>query len=415
MKQGTWIVIALVVIVVIIGAIIYMNTRPPRTPGEIPPVVADGDGGESPDGGDTPAIDETPTPATGQPIKIGAILPLTGDAASYGQSCKRGSDLALIGVNAAGGIHGHPLHIIYEDSRAEPTSAIAALNKLVQVDAVSFVVGDMFSHTSLAIAPIAQDAGVVLLSPTASAEALPAVGDKIFTIYPSDSLDGAFVGSFVLDELEMQSVAIIAAQQEAMMVAASAFRDFVEEADLEIVLSEQYSPDTTDFRSILAKANELDPDCIFMPGYVGEVAALLVQKKELDVSAAVVSISTAYDPVIFDLARTAAEGLYLSAPVFNADSDRPEIREFVGSYEGSYNELPDVWAGYGYDAINVSVAAMRSAVEQEIPVERALQAISDYHGVTGVTTFRQDGSVEKELQMMVVKDGRFTPVVDNDA
>lgn len=115
-------------------------------------------------------------------VTVGAILPLTGDAGSYGVGLKRGMDLALDAINLNDGIKGRDLIIAYEDSQADPAKAVSAFNKLRSVDGVPMVLGAMFSAGTLAIAPIAERSKTVLLSPTASAVELTDAGDYIFRI-----------------------------------------------------------------------------------------------------------------------------------------------------------------------------------------------------------------------------------------
>lgn len=100
-----------------------------------------------------------------KPVVIGAILPLTGGAAPYGVGLKKGVDLALDQVNKNGGINGHRLLIVVEDSQADPAKAVSAFNKLRSINAVPMVLGDMFSAGTLAIAPIAERNKIVILSP----------------------------------------------------------------------------------------------------------------------------------------------------------------------------------------------------------------------------------------------------------
>src|SRR5262245_46156569 len=114
-------------------------------------------------------------------LKIGALLPLTGEAASYGVDCRQGVEVAVDEARKKS----IPVTMIYEDTKADPKEAVAAFNKLANVNKVSAILGDMFSSTTLAIAPLAQQAGITLLTPTAADEKIPATGDLIFSIYPS--------------------------------------------------------------------------------------------------------------------------------------------------------------------------------------------------------------------------------------
>ena len=113
-------------------------------------------------------------------VKIGAILPLTGDAALYGEICKSAADLAVEDINAKGGIRGRQLAIIHEDSQADPKLAVSAANKLISVDKVSAIMGAMGSSEVLALAPILNEKKVVLVSPAATSHKISDSGDYIF-------------------------------------------------------------------------------------------------------------------------------------------------------------------------------------------------------------------------------------------
>ncbi len=147
--------------------------------------------------------------SSAESVRIGAILPLTGDAGSYGVGLERGMELALENVNEHGGINGRTLGVVVEDSQADPAKAVSAFNKLRTVDGVPMVIGDMFSAGTLAIAPIAERNKVVLLSPSASAVELTEAGDYIFRIYPSDTYDGMYLATYARKEMHAARVAVI--------------------------------------------------------------------------------------------------------------------------------------------------------------------------------------------------------------
>ena len=105
-------------------------------------------------------------------IKIGAILPLTGDMAKFGASFKKGIDLAVGEINAEGGIRGIKPQIIYEDDAGESKQAVSAFRKLITQHKIHAVIGGVMSSTAMPIAPIAEKEKVVIISPTATAPAL---------------------------------------------------------------------------------------------------------------------------------------------------------------------------------------------------------------------------------------------------
>ncbi len=347
----------------------------------------------------------------GRNVTIGAILPLTGDAGSYGVGLKRGMDTALEHVNAAGGINGRNLVIKVEDSQADPAKAVSAFNKLRSVDRVPMVLGDMFSAGTLAIAPIAERNKIVLLSPSASAVDLTKAGDYIFRIYPSDTYDGTYLAQFVHGKAKAKTVAIVYMQVASISAIVQVFQGEFEKAGGKVVCAEAYKEGDTDFRSQLAKATASNPDIVFIPGYLKEMANLLKQAKEMGIKTQFVSISTFADPKILELAGDAAEGVQFSSPAFDAGSAAPEMQTFVGTFRKNYNQEPDILAGYGYDVVNIAAQALRSAGDiTPDDIKQALYSIKDYPGVTGKTTFDSNGDVVKELRMMCVKDGAFAPL-----
>ncbi len=344
-------------------------------------------------------------------IKIGAVLPLSGDNATYGVALKKGMDLAIDEINNHGGIHGKKLEVIFEDSQGEPSKGISAFNKLTKVNKVPMVIGDMFSAGTLAIGPIAEKQKVVLLSPTASAVDLTNAGDYIFRIYPSDSYDGTYLADFARTKLNASTASIIYLQVTSIATVSQVFKEKFESLGGKVLSSESYKEGDTDFKGQLLKANNVNPDVLFIPGYLREMALLLKQAKELGIKNPFLSISTFYDSKIFELAGDASEGVLFSSPAFDTSSNVPEIVKFVTLYKSRYNnQTPDILSGYGYDVINIAAHAFSTATSiTPENIKTSLYQIKNYLGVTGKTSFDANGDVIKELKIMQVKNGKFVP------
>ncbi|MCR4321101.1 MAG: ABC transporter substrate-binding protein [Candidatus Brocadiaceae bacterium] len=343
----------------------------------------------------------------GKEIKIGVIAPLTGDAAIYGTALKKGLDLAKDTINSDGGIQGKNILLIYEDSQADPKTAVSAFNKLLYVDKVSLIIGDMFSSTTLSFAPLAQKNKILLLSPTASAEEIPKIGDFVFSIYPSDSYEGRFTAKFVSSKIHKKTAAVICVQATAMFAAKNSFIRTFSESGGKVLIEEVYPPKTNDFRSILTKIKNVNPEVVYIPGYLEEIVKILKQAKEMDVKSQFITISTAYDEALFSLAGDAAKGLILSAPFFVKSSKNPQISKFNEFFEKKYGEVPNVWAAYGYDALNIASKAYKNSLTNNTPLNVELNKIRNYSGVTGKTTFLKNRIVKKQLRIMMVNDNNF--------
>jgi len=346
-----------------------------------------------------------------QPIKIGAIVPLTGDAAGYGTSLKKGMDLAVEEINKHPDSAGKHLNIVFEDDRNLPQAGVSAFNKLVSVDNVPTVLGAMFSAVTLAIAPIAESQKVVLLSPTSSAIELTTAGDYIFRIYPSDSYDGQYLATFANEKLHAKRVAVVTLQAASTTSISQLFKKLFTDSGGTVVLDETYQTGNTDFRAILTKINEQKPDLVFLAGTLNETAGLLRQAKELGVKNTFLGISTLNDPKFLQLAGDAADGVLFSSPVFDPTSQAPEMTNFVSAYRVQYGQDPDILAGYGYDTVNIAALAINQADKNggvtPDNIKTALYAIKNYPGVTGKMSFDKNGDVVKDLRIMTVSGGKF--------
>jgi len=342
-------------------------------------------------------------------IRIGAIVPLTGDNAVYGVALKKGMDLAIEEINREGGVKGRRLVVIFEDDQVDPQKGISAFNKLTKVDKVPMVIGPMFSAVALAIAPIAERARIVLLSPTASSVDLTNAGDYVFRIYPSDAYDGVFLADIAVDKLKARTVSVLYIQVASVSAIVRVFDERFRERGGKVVDEQSYVEGTTDFRAQLAKIKQQNPDVIFMPGYLREMGIQLRQAKELGIKKPILTISTFYDSRIFDLAKEAAEGVIFSAPFFDPESVEPHVKQFVDSFRKKYGEKPNIWAGYGYDAVKISAFAIEKGGVEPDRIKNELYKVKDFPGVTGMTSFDQNGDVIKELRILRAEDKRFVP------
>jgi len=266
MKRNTWIGLGVIVIIAIaIVAIWYGTVREPELP-TAPGLTEPGE--------------PRPTPATGEPIKIGAILPLTGDGAKYGEEARNGVDLAVEYENSHGGIHGRPISVVYEDDKGTSKDAVAAIHKLITVDKVPVVIGAMYSSTTLAIAPIAEENHVVLFSPSASTPELTHAGDYVFRNWPSDVFEGAEMARFAYSQLELRKVAILSVNLDYGLGLERVFGKTFKDLGGSVIYSEHYDQGETDFRSQVRKVKEKRPDAVYLPGYYTEIAAFLKQARE---------------------------------------------------------------------------------------------------------------------------------------
>ena len=341
-------------------------------------------------------------------IRIGAVLPLTGSAAVWGQNAKMGLEIALEEVNAAGGPQGKKVKIIYEDSQSEPTKAVSALQKLISTDRVPVVIGDIASSCVLAMAPIAEKAHVVLLSPGASNPDISEAGDYIFRNWQSDALEGEVDGCFAYDRLGSRKAAIIFVSNAYGTGLKTVFKGTFERQGGKIVATEAFDQGATDVRSQLNKVASANPDLIYMPGYPPEMAITLRQAKEMGINTQFLSVQAFDDPKIIDTAKDAAEGVIFSVPKPPSPSD-PIVSSFRKKYKTRFQTEPGVCSDTGYDALKIIVWAMNTTGFSAQDVQQQLLKMKDFHGAAGLTSFDENGDVIKPFVFKKVVNGQFVP------
>jgi len=339
-------------------------------------------------------------------IKIGAILPLTGDAALYGDSLKKGIDLALTQINSKGGIKGKPVTVIYEDSKALPADGVAAFQKLVDVNRVIAVIGDAVSSVTLAFAPIAEKNRVVVLSPLSSAPALTNAGDFIFRNVPSDLYGGKVAAYFSAKDQGWKKLAILYINNDFGVGLKRVFSENVESIGSKIVAGEAYEPGGRDFRTQLLKIRETDPEAIFIVGY-REVPQILVQAKEIGLKTKFLGTGLLEDPNVIKVAKEAAEGIYFTQLQYHASSNDLLVKAFVGAFTKKYNTKPDIIAAYGYDAMELLSFAIEKSNLTSEGIRDQLYIVKNFHGVTGVIIFDKNGDVIQPMGIKTVRNGEF--------
>jgi|GEM_PF-1798327 len=335
--------------------------------------------------------------------KIGAILPLTGEAATYGTSCREGMEVAAsqLGVD-----------LIVEDSAAEPKRAIAAFQKLHSVDHVRVVLGDMFSAPTLAFAPLAQARGVVVISPTSGAEAVPRTGSCIFSLYPTAQQEGRFMAEY-LQRLSSQggSVGVIASQEEVYRGLADGFSGALQDSPAwKVAFTALLAPDTRDFKNAVTKyIHGAETSALYMAGSKTFVANLVRQATQAGYVGTFLSQSTLFDPDLGKRFGSYLDGILFSGPYFDVHASTKPTKGFVASFQQKFRNQPDVWAAYGYDAVLVAHDALNRCptCDGRRLAEDVAATLLD--GTTGPIKFGPEGVAVRAFRVFTFKDGELVP------
>ena len=342
-------------------------------------------------------------------IKIGEFASLTGKEAAFGQSSHKGTQLATEAINAAGGLLGKKVDLVYEDDRSTPGESATIAKKLITRDKVIAILGEVASGRSLEAAPIAQANKIPMISPSSTNPKVTETGDYIFRVCFTDPFQGKLLAEFAKRTLKVQKVAIFSdVSAPYSMGLAQYFREpFVANAG-QIVAEQKYTGGDKDFKAQLTAIRAASPDAIFVPGYYTDAGLIVAQARQLGITVPLFGGDGWEAPELIQIAGNALEGTYYSTH-FSAENDDAKVQKFVADFRAKYSgETPDAMAALGYDSAMVLAEAIkRTGTTDEPKLRDAIAATKDYEGVTGKTTLDAQRNATKSAVIMTVKDGKF--------
>ena len=273
------------------------------------------------------------------------------------------------------------------------------MNKLVNIDQVTAVVGPVCSAAAGPALPIAQWESVPVIV-WGSAPSLAKVGDYIFRTYPSDSAQGVFAADFVYNELGRRKAVVIYVNNDWGVGLNDVFTARFTELGGEVALNEGVAQDATDMRSILTKAKAENPDVIYAPWYPQVASIGVRQARELGIDAQIV----AGDAFLSDetLSVPESEGVFITQSSTNLPDD------FVGKVIEMTGTEPNLFTPFAYDSIHILATVMAENGTERIAIRDGLANLSyDRSVATGQVDFDEDGDIEfSEFDVMVVSEGQ---------
>ncbi len=341
-------------------------------------------------------------------VKVGAIISETGAVATYGASVKKGIDLALEEINAAGGYEGGTYTVVYRDDATMPERGVQAATELIDTEDIKYIIGAISSPVTLAIAPICEKNNVLLLSPSSSAPEISEAGGYIFRNYPSDILEGTSMARFAKGQ-GFERVVIFAIDNAWGAGLTDVFTKEYESKFRSVVKVFNFEDSKErDFSEQIAQLEELNPDGIYIVSYDAGLAALLT---ELDgVSDAVLMGTSSVPENIPQIVGEAANKLIFPRPDFDVESTEPATASFVQAYREKYGVDPDTYSAHGYDALKLIHEAIVTAESTHpMNVMIGLTSIKEHKGAAGLTGFDKNGDVVRYPRLFVVHEGKMMP------
>jgi len=339
-------------------------------------------------------------------IRVGHYASLTGSEATFGQSTDNGIRLAVEAVNRAGGIHGKKIRLITYDDRGDAKEAGTAVTRLINRDQVAAVLGEVASGLSLAGAPVCQQNGIPMVTPSSVAPEITAVGDRIFRVCFMNRFQAYACAKFAREKLKAQTASILYDQKLPYSVGlADEFEKQFAARGGRIVSRLSYQQGDQDFSAQLTSIRASGPDIVFIPGYYTDVANIAVQARKVGIRAPLLGGDGWDSAKLAEIAGSAIDGAYFCTHYCQQDP-RPRVQEFLKTYQPQFGSPPDAMAALGFDAANILFEAMQKAPTQSgADIAAALAGTKNFDGVTGRISIDRDRNAVKPAVILEMKKG----------
>ena len=354
-----------------------------------------------------PAAPAATEPAAGEPIKIGWIGPLTGEAVVYGEPMENVTKLAIEEINAAGGINGQPLEVVYEDGKCAGEESATAMQKLASVDQVKAVVGGFCSSETLAAEPIATENKIFLISGSASNPSLTGVSKYFARTYPSDTSQGKVLADLAYNKNDWKKVAVIIEQLDYPLGLYTYFKESFEALGGTTV-KEEFASDLSDYRTILTKLKAQEVDALFVDVQTPVTAErIFKQMQELDWHPGLLTS----DVIPGDPETVANNAEFLEGSLgaeFGVDLENEKFQHLAKTYEEKFGvEMP--YQGYAqtvYDAIHMLSDAMVEVGTDSDKIADWFRSGEEWQGASGVVKIKEDGDRAGGHVGKIIRDGK---------
>lgn len=367
---------------------------------------------EATDNGDGDDAVETPATEGDETYTIGLNFELTGATADYGVAESKGAKLAIAQKNEEAGYEKYK--IVEYDNKSDAAESVTIGNMLASDDEIVGVVGPATSGASVATYQILDDAGKVLISPSATQNNITLknpddpnsdVYDHVFRVCFEDNYQGKAMAQHAKEDLGFEKMVVYSdSASDYAKGLESAFIETFENFGGEIVGQEYYVAGDTDFSSVLTNINSMDFDAIYIAGYYNEIGLIIKQAREMGIDSIILGGDGMDSESLANIAG--AENLndvkYTTA--YTTVDASQELKDFIGAFEEEYNEQPAMFAALAYDSTMLLIQAIEES-EGDMGQLRDNVRNIEFSGITGDFTFDDTHSPIKDVLVVELVDG----------
>ena len=378
---------------------------------------------------------------TTNPMKIGVLLPLSGDGRLAGQRTLWAIELALSNLKALD--PSSELALVIRDSQGDSVIASAALRSLVNDEHVIAVIGPLFSQVATDIAPLVDELGIPVISPYARDSEFPNLSIYAFRNSLTDATQAKFLAEYAIQVLNLKRFAILYPDEAYGAALKDMFIEHVIRLQGEVVAVAPYPQDTTDFRQPIKRIGGVDDqtmsdltagadrttlqlpsnvrpdsgqaakpyDAIFLPGYYDSVGLIAPELAFYNITNVQLIGSDGWNSEDITTIGEQFVERAIFVDGFFAKSSAAAVATFASQFQQRYGEPPALLAAQGYDTLQLLAQMLQqNDITTRDDLRDSLFQVRDYPGLSGLTTITPEGDSEKIPYLLTIRRGQIVQV-----
>jgi branched-chain amino acid transport system substrate-binding protein len=319
-------------------------------------------------------------------VKVGTFGPFTGPAAGLGLEAKKGIEFAVAQFNAAGGINGKKAELVAYDDRGNRAEAVSVVRKMIENDGVQAIIGGSLSLTSIAAAPVVNDAKIPMIAAYSNAVGVVKGEDHVFRWASVADVQGWVMAHHAMKERNLKTFAILMQDEEYGRGIVNGAERAIEELKGKVVYKKAFAPAEREFRAIMTEVKALGADSVIMSGFSPSLTSAARTGYELEV----------FPKAQFYIGCSATEinwyngiGSYgegtIAALEFLAPTDHPFTKQFVADYlKATGEKVVSHQAGLSYDSTRLLFDAMKRGGTTANGIWHALGETKSFMNLSGM-------------------------------
>ena len=342
-------------------------------------------------------------------IKVGAILPLTGNLSNYGVDTKKALELAVELYNKKNADKKQSVKCIFEDSQGKAKNAISACKKLIDVDGVIAIMGPITSPEVLSIGPLVNNRKVPMISPSSTSVDISKSGSYVYRTINADNIETSAFAKFLKENYGCLKIGVLANQAAGTLSYANTFKTFYSDLGCEIAITEIYKENLADFKDNITKILSANVDSIYISGVSHEIGLIIKQIRERDKDVKIFSYQSAEDARVVEIAQDFTDGvIFSSTSIPNSYLGKPR-EQFNKQFSEKFNKEPGIFASEIFDAFNIVMNAY-DKMSTGGDLNNFVKDTKNFVGTSGKISFDKNGDVHKAIAIYEYKDKTPKPV-----